>query len=314
MNLKSLFQRFLIEETFIEEDQQPANQNQGQRKISDEQAQQIAQGLQSGEIKEEEIKQAYNNGQLTDADIQAIQNYLNQNQDNTSESQFEQEISKITDSIIRLNFYDRINKLKQKIENIMDLNTKINTEKFEHIYNYLDILLALVYSLDINILYQLYIALEIKTIEYIKQELGLNTDEEKRLQIALEIEGEKQDLKNKYTPDYLVQQLTLLYLNQLSEDDKKQLEKDIEKLIALQIYSPEQIEDFKQQAQQQAQSANSATPDQSQMQNQGQPESNTQQNQGQQNQTPDQSQIEQAAQAIASGQATKEELEFNEVA
>ena len=259
--------------------------NQG-RNISDEQAQQIAQGLQQGQISEDEIQQALQSGQMTEEDVQAIQQFLQQNAEQSDESQFEQELSKISDSIIRLNLYDRIQELQKKIQNIIDLETKVDNKKFEHIYNYLDILLSLVYSLDINILYQLYISLELKTIEYIKEELGLDTSEEKRLQINLEIEGEKNDLETKYTPETLPQKFALYFSDQMSSEDKKQFEDDIKKLVLFGIYTEDQMEQYKEQGQQQAQS----TEQQDQVQ-------------------PDESQIEQAAQSIVSGESSPEELE-----
>jgi len=265
------------------------NQAAGNRKISDDQAAQIAQGLQSGEIKEEEIKQAYDQGQLTDADIQAIQSMLqNQNVDELppeeQEKIFEKEIEGMTDNFIRLNLFDKINELSKKIENFIDnSNDEKLIEKFKLIKNYLDILEALIFNLDVNLIYQLYVTLELKTIEFMKERLGLNTDYEKEYLKEFEDRIIAENLKEKYYPvEKLIEKIK----------NGEATEEILKKLIKYNIYSEEEINEVINQLRQE----------------QDQDEANSEQEQNENQIDPQQEKIEAAAQAIASGQSSFEEL------
>jgi len=281
LNLKELFEN--------DNQMDQNNQTAGDRKISDDQAAQIAQGLQSGEIKEEEIKQAYDQGQLTDADIQAIQSMLqNQNIDELppeeQEKIFEKEIEGMTDNFIRLNLFDKINELSKKIENFIDnSNDEKLIEKFKLIKNYLDILEALIFNLDVNLIYQLYVTLELKTIEFMKERLGLNTDYEKEYLKEFEDRIIVEDLKEKYYPvEKLIEKIK----------NGEATEEILKKLIKYNIYSEEEIDEILNQIQQ----------------DQNQDEANSEQDQNENQMDPQQEKIEAAAQAIASGQSSFEEL------
>jgi len=284
------FDNFNLKE-LLENDNQTNQNNQasGNRKISDDQAAQIAQGLRSGEIKEEEIKQAYDQGQLTDADIQAIQSMLqNQNIDELppeeQEKIFEKEIEGMTDNFIRLNLFDKINELSKKIENFIDnSNDEKLIEKFKLIKNYLDILEALIFNLDVNLIYQLYVTLELKTIEFMKERLGLNTDYEKEYLKEFEDRIIAENLKEKYYP---VEKL----IEKIKNDEVT--EEILKKLIKYNIYTEEEINEIMNHLQQE-QNQDEANPEQEQNENQIDPQ---------------QEKIEAAAQAIASGQSSFEEL------
>ena len=69
-----------------------SNQSQDQnQRLSDEQIQQIAQGLINGDISEDEIMSAVNSGQITEEDLQKIENVVqqmqSQNQQNPDQNQ-----------------------------------------------------------------------------------------------------------------------------------------------------------------------------------------------------------------------------------
>jgi len=284
---------FLMED----EQQNPSqveNQDGGDRKIGDEQVAQIAQGLQNNSISEDEIQQALESGQMTDADIQAIQQAMQaQNPEDVSpeekEKMFQQEISSISENFMRINFYNRIIDLEKKIETIINNTSKTDLiNKLEHVKNYLDILLSLVYNIDVNILNRLYISLELKVTEYVKESLGLDTKDEKLTQMKLKMEEIKNNLKLKYTPENLINYFKQYLNNEMDSEDKSNFEEDLKKLTNFGLYKEGDLIEAQKQAQDEL-------------------------NQEQQEQSQDQEQgndkVEQAAQAIISGQASMEELD-----
>lgn len=230
------------ENTIIEEG------DSSQPNITPEQAQQIAAGLKSGEIKEEEIKQAYDSGQMNDADIQLIQQAAENGGDvdeldpEEKEKYFNREIDQMTDNFVRLGLFDKINDLREKVELFSSTYTDSNDDlinKLNLIKNYLDILSSLVYNLDINIVYQMLITLEIKAIDILREKLGYGPDKElQKFFDDLEKEIQQKEIQLKYSPENIVNGLAS---GEITEEDLKQI-------IELGLYSEEEIQEMIEQA------------------------------------------------------------------
>jgi len=269
--------------------EQQNNQNQDDQTqqpglLSPDQIQEIIQGLQSGQISEEEIQQAYENGQLNDADIQAIQDGMNQEMTPEQEEEmFKTQIKEMSENFVRLSLFDKINDFSKKVEDFIDsINDESLVNKFNYIKNYLDILSSLIFNLDVNLLFQMYVTLETKAISYMTEYLNPEVSSEE-LDSILEKTNEenlKQELQAKITPEKLIE---LANSGQLSDFT-------LQKLVELGIYTEDELNEILSQAQ---------PPQDDQGQAPEGDQSNDQSN----------DKIDQAAQAIVSGEASEEELQ-----
>jgi len=276
---------------FLEEAQQEVNadapdpnqqsqdqQSQQGRKLSDEQIQQIVQGLQSGQISEQDIQQAVQQGQISQEDLQIIQQMLQQggaqDSDNPEnlEQMFSQEIDQLTDNFIRLNLYDKINDLIEKLDVFMETYNSTDDgliDKLKQIKNYLNILGSLIFNLDVNLIYQLYITLEMKAIDILREGMGKGPDKElENIFSALEDQLKINEKRAELNPTEIINKL---------QTGEIQLQ-DLEQLIKDKIYSQGEIEKIIQIAQ----------------------------NGG--NETIDDDQIDQVAQGIQSGEISPDEI------
>ena len=276
------------EVTETDDDQDQNNQEQPQGLLSPDQIQEIIQGLQSGQISEEEIQQAYENGQLNDADIQVIQDGMNQEMTPEQEEEmFKTQIKEMSENFVRLSLFDKINDFSKKVEDFIDsINDESLVNKFNYIKNYLDILSSLIFNLDVNLLFQMYVTLETKAISYMTEYLNPEVSSEE-LDSILEKTNEenlKQELQAKITPEKLIE---LSNSGQLSDFT-------LQKLVELGIYTEDELNEILSQAQ-------------PQQDDQGQAPEGDQSNDQANNQSNDK--IDQAAQAIVSGEASEEELQ-----
>ena len=273
--------------------------NQQQPHINQDQAVQIAQGLQNGSISQDEIEKAYKNGQLNDADIQMIQQAMQSAQQDTEdlspeekEKLFSQQIDQLSDNFVRLALYDKMLNLKDKIEKFFD-SVNINEnyyEKIKFLENYLDIAISLVYNLDVNLLYQLLLLIELKLIDILNEYLGREDPDVQQILAQIEQDLKEKEMKIKFSPENLAQQ----YLSgEITDDDLKELLD--QGLITQETIN--KMQELIQQAQNQ---------DQNQEQDQNQPQQNQDQDQGNQQQDV----IAQIAQAVYNNEISADEI-FN---
>jgi len=249
------------EEVNSESQSDPSQSQNGEnRKLSDEQIQQIAQGIQDGSISEEEIQSAIQQGQIGEGDVELIQQAMGQQSEESAQQKEEiskQQVDQITDSFIRLNLFDKINDLEEKFESFINTSNDAEmVEKIKQLKNYLDIILSLVYNMDVNLLYQLYATIELKAITLFKEKMGIKTiDDDDEYLINLQRQAYAQELKSKFPKEILMEKLASGELEGTTI---------LEDLVKYQIYSEEEIQQMMQEAQQQQ--------EQQQAQEQGQPE------------------------------------------
>jgi len=156
--------------------------------LSDEELQQIIQGIQQGQIQEDQIQQMQQSGQLTDEDIQKIQEGMQQMQQQqpSPEEQAQMEttaqINQLQEMTIRFNIYDKLIKLEDKLDYFLnyfhDITNPIYPE-IENIKEYISVINSLVFNLEINLLYELYAKLEMKIIDLFEQYLMEKNNEVK---------------------------------------------------------------------------------------------------------------------------------------
>jgi len=269
--------------------------------ITPEQAQQIAQGLNDGSVKEEELKQAYDKGELDDNDIQMIQQAMEGGGDvdemspEEKEKYFEKEIDQLTDNFVKLGLFDKINDLRDKInifiESYNNAKSKL-IDQFKLIRNYLDILNSLVYNLDVNLVYQLLITLEIKAIDLLREEMGYGPDKTvQEFFEKLEEDIQRKEIELKYSPENIVEGLAS---GEITEEDLKQV-------IELGLYSEEEIQEMVEQAKELMQQ-------QSEQEQRETPEEGSLETEGEQSEDDPDKQAQEAAQAVINGELDANEL------
>jgi len=222
--------------------QQTQDQQSTGRKLTDDQIQQIVQGLQSGQISEEDIQKAVQQGQISEEDLQLIQQAMQQGDTNNDENPenleqvFSQEIDQLTDNFVRLNLYDKINDLIEKLDVFMDTYNTVDDgliDKLKQIKNYLNVLGSLIFNLDVNLIYQLYITIEMKAIDILRE--GMNKGPDKELENifnALEDQLKINEKRAELNPTEII--------NKLQTGELKP--EDLEQLVKEKIYSPGEIQ------------------------------------------------------------------------
>jgi len=231
-----------------------SNGGNGGNKLSDDQVMQVAQAYVNGELTDQDIQQQLQSGNITEDDLQAIQQAVQQlqsqnEQDLTPEQKeelFKQQIDSTSDTFIRITLYDKFNELKTKLENFIDNNLKTNNEiddKLKYLKNYIEILTSLTYSMDVNLLYQMYVSIEIKLINLIRESLGLGEDDEIEgyFDNLIKDNKEKEKIFEKYSPDNIANEI----LNgNMTIDEFQQL---IQQLQQEKVYTDEEIKQLQQQ-------------------------------------------------------------------
>ena len=225
----------------LTEDDSGGDQNGGG--LSDEQIDQIVQGLQDGSITEDQLKQAMDAGQMTEEDIQKIQEKMNSGDSNNDdepknpEDFFSDDIDKINDSFIRLSLYDKITELQVKIDDFLNNYDKVNNEYYDdikHIKGYLDVVGSLVFNLDINLLYQLVGSIQLKLINTFKKILNVPVEKSELDTLANIIFTKEKirKIKDQYKPEVVVNE----YLDGDLDD------KDLANFVKYGIYTQEEIQ------------------------------------------------------------------------
>jgi len=163
--------KILIEEGKKEEVNSDDEPSAGDESLSDNDKNNIAQGLANGDITEEQFKKMVNNGDLDKDDANEITQMaqeLAQNQEMTPEEEQMMQITQVQDMTVRFALYEKFTKLNEKIEYFLDFFQDVANpiyKEVEYIKEYLDVVSSLVFNLEINLLYQLYFQLESKLIE-----------------------------------------------------------------------------------------------------------------------------------------------------
>jgi predicted RNA-binding protein associated with RNAse of E/G family len=155
---------------------------------------------------------------------------------------FSQEIDQLTDNFIRLNLYDKINELIEKIDIFLDVYNRADDalrDRLNQVKNYLNILGSLIFNLDVNLLYQLYITLEMKAIDILRDEADIGPDPEfENIFNALEDQVKINEKRAELPPKEIINKL------QTGEMTKE----DLEQFIQEKIYSPGEIKKIIQAA------------------------------------------------------------------
>jgi len=150
-------------------DKQDNNSSKGSKKetLSDEEIQQVAQALQTGQITEDQLKEAVQKGQISEEDFQKIAALLQQGQPNP-EDLTTQQINQLQDMVIRFSIMEKLNTLEEKIEHFLDFFQNVDDpiyKRTQDIFNYIKIINTLIFQLEINLLYQLYVQIEMQLID-----------------------------------------------------------------------------------------------------------------------------------------------------
>ena len=146
--------------------------------LSDEDKQNIAQGLVNDEIDEKQFQKMIDDGQISEEDAQEIMQMAQSLQGGGEMSPEEQamvQISQVQDMTVRFSLYEKFTKLEDKIDYFLDYFTDINTnfyKSIEELREYVDVVSNLIFNLEINLLYQLYFQIESKLIELFEQYLA----------------------------------------------------------------------------------------------------------------------------------------------
>lgn len=133
---------------------------------------QIAQSFMNGDLGEEELTRMYQSGALTREDIEQILELADgaapEGESIPPEELFAQQIEQVNDSFIRFSLFDKINDLKDKlddfVENFGDVTSPIYDE-VQRTQEFLKILSSLVFTLDVSVVYQMYGSIELRLIE-----------------------------------------------------------------------------------------------------------------------------------------------------
>lgn len=154
-------------QTAQEDNKQDQDQEQEQPLLSPEELQQLAEDFQSGKITEEILKQMVDKGQINNIDIQMMQEQLS-----SPEEEQERQINQVQEMVIRFNVYDKImnldNKLDVFMENFDDVNSSFYKD-VQQIHEFIKVLNTLIFSLEINLVYQLYASLELQLIQLFEE-------------------------------------------------------------------------------------------------------------------------------------------------
>lgn len=153
----------------------------GDFKLQDEEHQQVAQAIINGQVQDEQLQEMLQKGDITEDDYNAIMQYTQQMQP-TPEEERQQQISQIQDTVIRFNIYDRLNELENKLDmflNVYQTDDKDFLDQVETVREYIRIVNSLIFNLEINLAYTLYIQLENQLIQIFEEYLENNQSLEK---------------------------------------------------------------------------------------------------------------------------------------
>lgn len=149
---------------------------------SEDKIEEIIDKIHNGQLSDEDLKKMVDSKEISEEELQKIMGMLDQNGDGqiSQEELIAQQIDQVNDTYIRFTIYDKIVDLLGKIDNYLEDFGKLDTENYkeiERLREFLKVLMNLTFTLDINVVYQMYGTLEIRLITIFEEELKLNGED-----------------------------------------------------------------------------------------------------------------------------------------